>query len=204
MNKLSFAARCLLLCIGPACCAAALADPIDVHVTTTGKPGNWKLRFQVAKDPAQFPADAGIHVFAVQLPNDSEIEEPPGFGIEYNQDWKLQDAGGSATPYNKAWVAHAGRPGPHGGVYSFKAVSRAEHAPSSVPWFVWAKAESNNGYVGNGPFFGSRAEPHFEGLALATSVPEPATCGLFGLGLACVAAARKWSLSGGGSALHPD
>jgi hypothetical protein len=203
VKQLSFIARCMLPCLLPAVCSAAPVGPLEVRVAAAGRPGHWILHFRVAKDASQFAPDARIHVFGVQLPEEDEIVQPPGYDIRYSQTWDLQGAGGSAASYNKAWIASAGEPRPSNGVHHFRALSRADAAPDTVPWFVWAKSDSQGTYTGDAPFFGSRAEPHFEGLALAASVPEPATYGLFGLGLACVAAARQLNARGAGLA-HAD
>lgn len=59
--------------------------------------------------------------------------------------------------------------------------------PTSIPWFVLARSESQAEYLGEG-HFGSRLHPGFEGMAVA-SVPEPAAYALLTTGLACVALA---------------
>lgn len=183
------------------CTANAMAAPVEVGFSTSGHAGHWKLTFWVKNNLESAPPDMQISVFGLRLPEDSDIEAPPGFGIDRYLGWYHAGAGGSATVYNRAWSALSASISPSHGMSGFVVHSKQVQAPTDVPWFVLARSASHAEYRG-GDNFGSALEPGFEGLAV--SVPEPASYGLFGLGLACIALARAKAAPKADTSVDPD
>jgi len=168
--------------------SGALAGPVEVGYSISGKPKQWTLDFWVKNNLSSAAKDdMQIFVVGLELPPDSSIVAPEGFEVDRYDHYFHGGAGGSSTQYNRAWVATAGRLVPSQTVSGFLVEIDQVDPPTRVPWFVLARSDSRAEYQGEG-HFGNRLHPGFEGLAVA-SVPEPTTYGLFGVGLACVALA---------------
>lgn len=167
--------------------SGALAGPVEVGYTVSGGPKQWTLDFWVQnKLGPTGAADMRIFVVGLKLPPGSVIVAPEGFEVErYVEFFHGWSPGGSSTRYNFAWSASTAEFLPAQTVSGFLVHLDQAEPPESVPWFVLARSDSRAEFRGNG-HFGTRLEPGFEGLAVA-SVPEPGTYGLLGVGLAGVA-----------------
>jgi len=98
--------------------------------------------------------------------------------------------GGSSTIYNNNWLEQHNFSYLSNGttLSGFKPVSTALTAPTSVEWFAFAFMGF---YDGPGPFFNTRTNPGFEGVASLAQTPLPATLPLMLGGLV----AGRWLVS---------
>ena len=178
---------CASVLLGCAATGAGAAKPVEVGFSTAGEPGNWTLSFWIKGNASDKPVRLRVAAFGLRLPEGSVIVAPAGFDVDRYQLWYHAGAGGSAVQYNRTWASMSTPALSKTPMNGFIVQLDAQAPPDAVPWFVLTKSTEAQGYQGK-DFFGASNEPGFEGLAL--SVPEPATYGLLGMGLACIAVAR--------------
>ncbi len=189
MNRLSFSAIAIV-----ALGASALAQRAPTATyTATGSAGAWDLHFTLTNN--LLPGEGDLYFFGVLLDSGRQIiGTPAGWDSEKFKTWSNQSYGGSDTMYNNIWLNLYSRPDdilPSQSKSGFVARSSSVIAPNSLQFYSFAAAGVYNG-SGN---YSNYWNPGFEGTAhlSLSSVPEPTTMAVLGLGLFAMLRRRKQS-----------
>lgn len=175
--------------------AAASAGPVKVDYTVSGSTNNWVLDFSVTNNISA-TGDMYVYIFGVSLPARDVVGTPVGWQWRpHMETFSTFRYGGSNIVYNNYWAdgeVHIGD------VQSgFKARVNSITAPTDVHWFAFAKDGIYTGSFADAFTSSDRTRwnPGFENVARVgpaeTTVPEPGSLALFGLGMAGVALVRR-------------
>jgi len=171
--------------------ATAKAQPV-VSYSVSGSSGNYTLNFTV-NNTTPGTQNQDIYFFGLYDPNATISGTPLGYALYGGYSPYGSDGAGSPTPltYNNAWIDQSYTYLPTGSTLSgFDLLDTSLTAPTSLDYFAYGY-DFGADYTGpdnldprDGGF-----NPLFEG---ATSVPEPTTLTLAGLGgLAALVAVRR-------------
>ncbi len=188
MNRLTFLGTAMVVL-----CASAMAQRMPTVIyTATGIAGSWDLEFSLTNN---FMAGEGDFYFlGVMLGTGRSIASTPsGWDSERFREWSCQTYGGSSLRYNNVWLNLYSRPDdivPSATKSGFIAHSTSLDVPTTVPYFAFAAA----GVYGGASNISNYWNPGFEGTATLTSittVPEPASIAIFGVGMVTLVKRRK-------------
>ncbi|MBS1725999.1 MAG: PEP-CTERM sorting domain-containing protein [Armatimonadetes bacterium] len=149
-----------------------------VTYTVSGTAGNWDLNFTLQNN---FNAGEGnFYFFGVLLDSGRDIVSSPG---DYDPNtwtsWTNSGYGGSSLVYNNNWISGSySLPSPGGSLGGFIAHTTDAVAPTAVDFFAYAYT----GTYGGNDNFNNQGNPGFEGRAVMSGVPEPASFAALGLG----------------------
>ena len=185
--------RLLILGAGLAIlCESALAQRMPTATyTATGSAGAWDLEFTLTNN--LLPGEGDLYFFGVLLDSGRQIlSTPTGWDSERFRNWSNQSYGGSDTMYNNIWLNLYSRPDdilPGGSKSGFVARSNSAAAPTSLQFFSFAADGIYQGHSNYSNYW----NPGFEGTAtlVNTSVPEPSTFGVLGIGIFALRRRRK-------------
>ncbi len=161
-----------------------------VSYTVTGSAGAWDLNFTVTSN--FLGGEGQFYFFGVLLDSGGNVQSSPGnWDPTVWPTWDNSAYGGSSTVYNNNWINQPldNTIGEGSSKSGFVARSTDAVAPTSVKFFAFAF----NGTYGGNDFFNGPTNPGFEGVANASSVPEPASMAALGLGALALVRRRRAS-----------
>jgi len=177
---------CALLFAGAILAGALVAKPI-VSYQVTGSPGDWNLDFTIDNT-----TDQDLYFFGVLLPATDITGFPTGWESTVSVNTSIY--GGWNSLYNNVWItADAGVDSipPGDSLSGFIAGISTTLAPTYVQWFAFTfDGYGGSAYTGT-DYFNSVDNPGFQGLAIVSAVPEPASLLLTAGALVSLASRRR-------------
>ena len=173
-------------------CNNAFSATVDVSYGYSGVPGDYLLDFTVTNNmPASYSQK--LYFWGVDLAN-APAQGIPGSWSDYNTMWNNHSSlgVGSSIDYPSNWLLNNYTLGIASGSSLSGFTVHSSFIPENIHYFAFLYSGGDNPYYGADAFY-TGSNPCFEGIVGGeqSTVPEPATMALFGIGTAAMAFARR-------------